>query len=62
MSILDRYIARHVILGTLSALVVLVALFSIIELVDDLSDVGRGEYTLVGALEYSLLRIPTKIF
>lgn len=52
----------HVIVGTAGALTVLVALFSIIELVDDLSDVGRGDYTLLRALEHSALRIPTKIF
>ncbi|MFT5393942.1 MAG: lipopolysaccharide export LptBFGC system permease protein LptF, partial [Gammaproteobacteria bacterium] len=55
MGILERYIARHVLIGTATALGVLVALFSILELVDDLSDVGRGDYTLMRALEYSVL-------
>ena len=62
MSILDRYIGRHVVLGTLTALSVFVALFSILELVDDVGQVGRGEYTLLRALEYSALRIPGRMF
>ena len=62
MSILDRYIGRHVVLGTLPALSVFVALFSILELVDDVGQVGRGEYTLLRALEYSALRIPGRMF
>jgi lipopolysaccharide export system permease protein len=62
MGILERYIARHVLIGTATALGVLVALFSILELVDDLSDVGRGDYTLMRALEYSVLRIPGRVF
>ena len=62
MSILDRYIGRHVVLGTVTVLSVLVALFSILELVDDLNEVGQGDYTLLRALEHSVLRIPSRIF
>ena len=62
MGILERYIAKHVMAGTAIALAVLVALFSVLELVDDFGDVGRGEYTLVRALEYSILRIPGRMF
>lgn len=62
MSILDRYIGRHVVLGTLTVLAILVALFSILELVEDVSQVGRGDYTLLRALEYSVLRLPGRVF
>jgi len=60
--ILNRYIAAHVVLGTAVTLAVLVALFTIIELVDDFGDIGRGEYSLALAIEYSLLQIPGRMF
>lgn len=62
MKILDRYIANHVIWGTLLALLILVALFSFISFVDDLGAVGKGEYTFLGAFEYMLLTLPRRAF
>ncbi len=62
MKILDRYIANHVIWGTLLALFVLVGLFSFIAFVDDLDAVGRGDYTIPRAIEYILLTLPRRAF
>ncbi len=62
MSILDRYIGRHVIAGTLLALTVLLALFTLAAFVDDVSHVGRGRYTVTRALEYLLLTTPGRMF
>lgn len=58
MTRLDRYIARHVVQGTLVWLVALVALFSFIAFIDDLDNVGRGDYTTVMAVEYMVLTMP----
>jgi lipopolysaccharide export system permease protein len=62
MTRLDRYIALHVIHGTLVWLVGLVTLFSFIAFVDDVNNVGRGDYTTVMALEYMLLTVPRRMF
>ncbi|MFT5172397.1 MAG: lipopolysaccharide export system permease protein, partial [Gammaproteobacteria bacterium] len=62
MSRLDRYIAGHVIHGTMVWLVALVTLFSFISFVDDANNVGRGDYTTVMALEYMLLTVPRRAF
>lgn len=56
---LDVYIARHVIAGTLVALVALVVLFAFIGFVDDLDNVGKGSYSMTGALQYMLLTMPS---
>ena len=62
MRILDRYIARQVIGGTLVSLALLVALLGFVTLVDDLDSVGRGDYTLARAFEYMILTLPRQIF
>lgn len=62
MKTLDRYIARHVIWGSLLTLCVLVALFTFISFGDDLGDVGRGDYTMLRAFEYLLLTMPRRAF
>jgi lipopolysaccharide export system permease protein len=62
MTILDRYIAKHVIHGTLVWLVALVGLFSFISFLDDVDNVGRGDYTTLMALEYMALTSPRKAF
>jgi lipopolysaccharide export system permease protein len=60
--ILDRYVARAVIGGSLMALVVLAGLVSLFEFLDELNDVGRGDYTALRALAYVLLTTPRRIF
>ena len=62
MKRLDRYIGLHVLTGTLLALVVLVALLAFVSFVDDIKAVGRGNYTLLRALEHMVLILPRQIF
>ncbi len=62
MKTLDRYLAVHVIWGTLLTLCVLLALFTFIALVDELGDVGKGNYTVVRAFEYMMLTLPQRAF
>jgi lipopolysaccharide export system permease protein len=59
---LERYIGLHVVGGTLIALVLLVALLAFVSFVDDLKAVGRGDYTLLRALEHMVLILPRQIF
>lgn len=62
MKILDRHIGFQVIRDSLFALVTLLAVFSLVEFLDDLSDVGKGDYTVTVAIEYMLLTMPNRIF
>lgn len=54
----DRYIAAHVIGGTGLALTVLMALFSVGALFDDLGDVGKGSYGIGDAFSQMALELP----
>ena len=62
MKILDRHIGFHVVRDSLLALFTLLAVFSLVEFLDDLSNVGKGSYTVVAAIEYMLLTTPNRIF
>lgn len=56
--ILRRYITRDLTWTTLLALFVLVGLFSIFTLVDQLGDTGKGNYGFLQALAFVLLTAP----
>jgi lipopolysaccharide export system permease protein len=61
MTLLERYIAG----ATFKALVIvcagMTALFSLLEFVDQLHDVGTGQYRLIDALVYVLLTSPARL-
>ena len=59
---LDRYIATHVLSGVLAALVFVTGLVTFVDLVDELSGVGQGDYTRADALVYILLTLPRRAF
>jgi lipopolysaccharide export system permease protein len=56
--ILDRYIGKNIMLISLLALFLLVAVFSFFSLVDQLDDTGRGNYGVLEAIQYVLLTVP----
>lgn len=58
MCIFYRYIALNVIRGFLFVALILVSLFAIILLIDELDDVGTGAYTWGLAIRYVILHIP----
>jgi lipopolysaccharide export system permease protein len=62
MSILDRYIASTIIMGTLMALLVLSGLLAFVDFVSELGKVGRGQYGLMDAIFYVLLSLPKRIY
>ncbi len=62
MTIIDRYIARNIIMGTLMALFVLSGLLAFVDFVSELSKVGRGQYGLVDAIYYVVLSLPKRIY
>ena len=58
MLILDRYIAKTIVSITVLVMFVLLALFSFSTLVNELEDVGQGDYTIWIAMQYVLLSLP----
>ncbi len=47
---------------SLLALLMLLVVFSLVDFIDDLSDVGKGSYTTGVAVQYMLLTTPNRIF
>jgi len=58
MSILYRYLAIRFVFGWLLVFLLLTALFSILELVGQLDDIGKGSYQLVDAFRYVAYTLP----
>jgi lipopolysaccharide export system permease protein len=58
--ILERYLARYFLQGYFLVLLVLLALFSFFDLVDELSEVGKGQYRIPHAFWYVLSTLPSK--
>jgi len=62
MTILERYIGRAVLIGTLIVMLVIVTLLGIFELMKNMNDVGIGSYSLFDAFIASVLTMPRKLF
>ncbi|MCG8428067.1 MAG: LPS export ABC transporter permease LptG [Chromatiales bacterium] len=58
MRILDNYIARAVITSTIATFVILLALVAFFELLNELDDVGEGDYRIKHVFLYVLLILP----
>lgn len=58
MKILDLYIGRAVILGTIVVMAVLLTLLGFLTLMDELGDVGEGRYQVGDAFLFVLLTLP----
>jgi lipopolysaccharide export system permease protein len=61
LGILDRYIARVVLGGTLVALLVVLALDVFFSFIGEVGDIGRGHYGALDALAYIALSIPRRV-
>lgn len=62
MNLLERYIAKAVMIGTLIVMLVLLTLLGIFELMKNLDEVGLGSYSMLDAFIASLLTMPRKLF
>ncbi|MEO8849385.1 MAG: LPS export ABC transporter permease LptG [Casimicrobiaceae bacterium] len=62
MRLLRRYLGREVLLATLLIFVALIMLFGFFDLIQELSDVGRGGYTFTTALMYVALHLPSRMY
>ena len=58
----DRYLARNVFLGTLMALLILISIDSIIDLINDLEDIGKRDFTFADAMLKLSLGMPQRIY
>ena len=58
MKIIDNYITGQIIKTVLLALLVLVAFFAFLSVIDQLEATGRGNYTVLKALQYVFLTTP----
>ncbi|MGQ0656596.1 MAG: LPS export ABC transporter permease LptG [Chromatiales bacterium] len=58
MRILDSYLGRTITGAVATVIVFLVAAFTFFSFLEELSDVGRGGYSVLVALQFVLLRIP----
>lgn len=61
MRLLDRYIGRHVLLGSLAVLGIVTGIGTLFALIDELRSIS-GHYTLKEALWYVLLNTPGRIY
>ena len=62
MKTLKRYIGREVLLATLLIFAALLMLFAFFDLIHELGDVGRGDYTIGAALLFVALHIPSRLY
>lgn len=62
MRLLDQYIGRAVLLSTAVVLLVLLALFAFAIFAGELDSIGRARYTLLDALQYTLLQMPGRAY
>jgi len=62
MNILDRYIGRTVLGGTLLALFVLLSLVTFIAFIDELGDLGEGVYGLWEITQFILMTLPRRAY
>ncbi|MCP3674113.1 MAG: LPS export ABC transporter permease LptG [Gammaproteobacteria bacterium] len=62
MKVIDRYIARTVVVDTIGVLIALILLRSLFAFIDEGTDVGKGDYQLIDALYFIILQIPARIY
>ena len=62
MRILDRYLGKTILHYTIVTMMVLLGLFAFITFVDQLGDLGKGNYDIYAAFTYVVLIIPRTIY
>ncbi len=62
ISLLDRYIARSILYSTLLVSAILLGLFTFVLFIDELGDVGKGQFDLYALIKYVILSLPRRIY
>src|SRR5690348_3079517 len=60
--ILDRYIAKTLTLATLLSLMIIVGVLLLMSLLGEMKALGSGDYGLMEAIEYILMRLPNELY
>ena len=61
MKIFHRHIGASLVRGYVPVFLILLSVFSLIVLVDEIDEVGKGDYTFIKATEYLTLTTPSRI-
>jgi len=61
-SLVDRYVGRSIAVSTVLVMTVLVGIFMLAVLVDELPDMGKGTYGLIDVLRYTVLTQPRRLY
>ena len=61
MKILDRYIRLHIAGGYLLVMAVLISLFTFLDFIDQLDDMGKGDYRLRDIIVFVVLMAPRRL-
>ena len=62
VTILDRYLAKTVLLHTLMVMAVLLALMTLVTFIGQQDDIGQGSYDVAGAFLVTLLQLPQQAY
>lgn len=62
MRVLDRYIGKTILIGIAAALGILLGLVGFLTLMDELSEVGKGDYATADAFFYVLMVLPRRAY
>ncbi len=62
MRTLTRYVGREVLAATMIIFLALTSLFAFFDLINELDDVGKGGYTIGGALTFVALHLPARAY
>jgi len=62
MQIFQKYIAKTILLSTMMVLFVLLGLYSFMDFVGELNDLGKGHYQMMDVLAYMVLSMPKRIY
>ncbi|HCC81665.1 MAG TPA: LPS export ABC transporter permease LptG, partial [Methylophaga sp.] len=60
--ILQRYISKTILGSTALVLVVLMSLYTFMDFITELDDLGKGDYQLLDILTYLALSMPKRIY
>jgi len=58
MHILNRYIAKNILINVMVVMIVMLSLFVFFTFLEELKDVGKGRYDTVKALVFVLMTLP----